>query len=164
MNPTEVARSSTQLDAEVMRRPVHANNAADVRKYFVTSGSMKVPKDAAAEAAMTVSIYPHKETALTSIRVVTSRKPTEEYETTTKAGWQMFQDICDSKFSRVGAKGIYPAKDAFTDEVSNIVTDAWETEGVRIELSVQSGTLISAAEKGYNAVLIARPIGAPLAK
>lgn len=158
MERKDVEKALGQLSAEVMKRPVHASNAADVRKYFVTSGGMKLPKNAAAEAALTVSVHAYKEPALTSVQVVSHRNPSEEYDTATKEGWQIFKDICDSKFSRVGASGVYPAKDAFSDTVFNIVTDTWETEGVRVELSVQTGTLISAAEKGYNAVLIARPI------
>lgn len=164
MNPKDVDRGLGQLNGETMKRKVHADTAADVRKYFVTSGSMKVPKDAAAEADMTVSVYPAKEASLTTIRVTSARKPTEEYESSTKARWQILQDICDAKFTRVGPKGVYPAKEGFSEEVTKILTDTWETEGVRIELYVQTGTLMSAAEKGHNPLLIAHPVGATVAK
>jgi hypothetical protein len=157
------------MDAEIMRRKVRAATAADVRKYFVTPGGMKVPKDAAAEAAMTVSVYPDNQPALTTLRITAHRNTTEDYETKTKGEWQILQDICDAKFTRVGLKGVYPAKDGFSEEVTKILTDTWEAEGVRIELYVQEGshtapgTVISTG-KGQNPLLIAHPVGATVAK
>lgn len=141
--------------------------AAEARTQFVTSGSgMRMARMADFDRACQVFLSYKADPFLKSITIAAQGKPAEGYDTFVKQTWEDFQDIGDCKFQRKGSKGTFPLIASVNGETKEVVTDVWEIEGVRIELSVHyfDPSTSPGAAPGpprYNAELTAMEIAPP---
>lgn len=126
------AMGQLEQSARLKRKDI---DAADVRSHFVVSGTKTAPKVTTKDAAVgTVQVTFRAEPVVTEVEAMSTARPTIAEGATARAAWEVFQDIADAKFTRVGKKGEYPAPETFNETTKEVVTDTWESEGIRIEL------------------------------
>ncbi|EDY16703.1 hypothetical protein CfE428DRAFT_5816 [Chthoniobacter flavus Ellin428] len=121
----------------------HQMTAAEARAHFVTNGAMKLSRMEDYDRALPVYINFHGEPFMNEVAMESMGARVDTYDGLKKV-WEDFQDFGDCKFTRKSEKGSFcpiTSVDAATVDESthlkSVVTDVWETEGVRIELSVQ---------------------------
>ncbi|MEP6672124.1 MAG: hypothetical protein ABJF10_23375 [Chthoniobacter sp.] len=111
-------------------------NASDVRNHLVINGTKRPGKLVSSDARISVDVRLRPDVPVSEIRVTSMARPPADYATTVKDAWQDFQDIGDSKFTRVVKPGAFPAEEDVPEGEDGTVTDTWATEGIRIELLV----------------------------
>jgi hypothetical protein len=143
----------------------HSMTAADARPLFVTNGALRVSRMSDYDRALPVFVAFHAAPFVDQVSIDSLPKTAAEYDGLKKA-WEDFQDLGDSKFLRRGEKGTFSAM-ATVDaapldpatHTKTVITDTWETEGVRIELAVQyvdpSATTYMTVPPRYRVALIA---------
>ncbi|HSI10710.1 MAG TPA: hypothetical protein VK961_01640 [Chthoniobacter sp.] len=122
--------------AREQMRPRDSLTAADVRKQFVTTGAMRISRVSAADTSYPVYLAYEASPVLTTLVISSQGQGAAGYSSALKAAWEDFQDIGDCKFHRVGAKGILPPIESLSVANPDVITDTWQMEGVRVELSV----------------------------
>lgn len=144
----------------------HHMTLAEARTQFVTPGNgTRLARNPDFERGCPVFVAYKADPLLKWVTIGSNGKSAQEYDGVLKQVWENFQDLGDCKFKRVGEKGVMPKIDGFGDQ-AELVTDTWEVEGVRIELSIHciDPSKYPEAAPGapyYSAVLKATEIAPP---
>jgi hypothetical protein len=143
-------------------------NTAEIRKGFVSNGTIRIGRNTSADSANQVFVTFKAEPFVNQVSASTKWGRAESFNTYVKQAWENLQDIGDSKFKRIGEKGVFPPIENINPANKEVVTDTWEMEGIRIELLVtysdpatQPGATAISGPPSYNAILRATEIAPP---
>ncbi|MDR3406393.1 MAG: hypothetical protein P4L99_28165 [Chthoniobacter sp.] len=134
MTQIEAAKAGEQLK-HITASKRSGVDASNVRNQFVVSTVIKVGRFTDLDSKIAVWVKPKGQPLVTEVTAIAGFQAAQKYAAV-KEAWQVFQDIGDSKFKRVGQPGVFPAVEDLAGK-DGIVTDTWEAEGIRIELSVR---------------------------
>ncbi|MEI9894244.1 MAG: hypothetical protein WDN28_10255 [Chthoniobacter sp.] len=135
---TELA--AKEAIARYSRQSPNAFTATSLRQTFITS-TIKIPgKRMASDQKVEIRVDFTASPVVKEIIFRTMGSTEEGYVLVAGEAWRDFQDICDSKFTRVSKnRGLSSPKveDFAAQSQQEIVTDEWEAEGVHVKLQVR---------------------------
>ena len=114
------------------------STAALIQKYFVTNGARFTARLASKYPTYSLDFAPEFGAAVETLRVSSLPADAEQYDTKTKEGWEILQDIANSKFFKHATRGTFPKRTDITGSPDFFRTDEWMEDNVKIELGIES--------------------------
>jgi len=124
--------------------------AADAQKWLVINGSKFPPHLAAKHSKIIGGVHFSVEPSLSKIEFESVQLPAQEFQITVRESWEVFRDICESKFGKAISSQQMPTADMFSGQWTDLATDVWEMPGMKVTLAVRG---MKFKEPRYSAVI-----------